>query len=114
MKETSIAMKAGMGWPGVRSSPGVRRRALVRSRRVTRGSSRSFLSDLSVAGVDGEDRLCAALQNAVGEASGGGSYVDAGEISEVDGPVGEGALEFEAAAADVFEIGAKEADNGVR
>ena len=42
MKETSIAMNGGVGVPGMRSSPGVRRRALVRSRRVTRGSSRSF------------------------------------------------------------------------
>jgi hypothetical protein len=72
-----------------------------------------FAGDLSVAGVDGEDRLCAALQHAVGEASGGGSYVDAGEIGEVDGPVREGALEFEAAAADVFEIGAEEANYGI-
>jgi hypothetical protein len=72
-----------------------------------------FVGDLAVAGVDCEDRLCAALQHAVGKASGRGAYVDAREIGEVDGPVGEGALELEAAATDVFEIGAKEADDGV-
>jgi len=69
-----------------------------------------LLGDLAVAGVYGEDRLCAVLQHAVGEASGGGSDVDAGEAGERDGPVGEGVLEFEAAAADVFEVGAQEAD----
>jgi len=73
-----------------------------------------FVSDLAVSGVDREDRLCAALQHAIGEASGGGADVDAGKIGEVDGPVGEGALELEAAAADVLEIGAEEADNGIR
>ena len=71
-----------------------------------------LLGDLAVAGVDGEDGCCAALEHAVGEAAGGGSDVDAGEAGEVDGPVGEGVLEFEAAAADVFEIGAEEADGG--
>jgi hypothetical protein len=53
------------------------------------------------------------LQHAVGEAAGGGSDVDAGEVGEVDGPVRESALEFEAAATDVFEIGAEEANDGV-
>lgn len=53
------------------------------------------------------------LQHAVGEAAGGGSDVDAGEAGERDGPVGEGVLEFEAAAADVFEVGAEEADGGI-
>jgi len=53
------------------------------------------------------------LEHAVGEAAGGGADVDAGEIGEVDGPVGEGALELEAAAADVFEIGTEEANDGV-
>ena len=72
-----------------------------------------LLGDLAVAGVDGQDGCGAALQHAVGEAAGGGSDVDAGEAGEVDGPVGEGVLEFEAAAADVFEIGAEEADGGV-
>jgi hypothetical protein len=72
-----------------------------------------LLSDLAVAGVDSQDRLRAVLQHAVGEASGGGADVDAGEAGEVDGPVFEGALEFEAAAADVLEVGAEEADDAV-
>jgi len=71
-----------------------------------------LLGDLTVAGVDGEDGLRAVLQHAVGEASGGGSDVDAGEAGEGDGPVGEGVLEFEAAAADVLEVGAEETDLG--
>ena len=54
----------------------------------------------------------AALEHAVGEAAGGGADVDAGEAGEVDGPVGEGVLELEAAAADVLEVGAEEADGG--
>ena len=72
-----------------------------------------LLGDLAVAGVDGEDGGGAALQHAVGEAAGGGADVDAGEAGEVDGPVGEGVLELEAAAADVFEVGAEEAEGGV-
>jgi hypothetical protein len=71
-----------------------------------------LLGDLAVAGVYGEDRLCAVLQHAVGEAAGGGSDVDAGEAGERDEPVGEGVLEFEAATADVLEVGAEEADLG--
>ena len=72
-----------------------------------------LLGDLAVAGVDRQDGLCAALQHAVGETAGGGTDVDAGETGEVDRPMGESVLEFEAAAADVFEIGAEEADGGV-
>jgi hypothetical protein len=72
-----------------------------------------LLGDLAVAGVDGEDGRGSALKHAVGEAAGGGSDVDGGEAGEVDGPVGEGALELEAAATDVFEIGAEETDDGV-
>ncbi len=72
-----------------------------------------LVRDLSVAGVDGEDGRGTALEHAVGEAAGGGSDVDAGEAGEVDGPVGEGALELEAASADVFEIGAEETNDGV-
>ena len=53
------------------------------------------------------------MEHAVGEAAGGGSDVDAGEVGEVDGPVRESAFEFEAAATDVFEIGAEEANDGV-
>jgi hypothetical protein len=72
-----------------------------------------FLGDLAVAGVDGKDGRGAMLQHAVGEAAGGGADVDAGNAGERDGPVGEGVLEFEAAAADVLEIGAEEADGCV-
>ncbi len=72
-----------------------------------------LVSDLAVAGVDGEDGRGAALEHAVGEAAGGGSDVNAGEAGEVDGPVGEGALKLEAASADVFEIGAEETNDGV-
>ena len=72
-----------------------------------------FVGDLSVAGIDCEDRSCAALQHAIGEAAGGGADVDAGEIGEVDAPMGEGALKLEAAAADVLEIGTEETDDGV-
>jgi len=72
-----------------------------------------LLSDLAVAGVNSQNRVCAGLEHAVGESTCGGSDVDAGEISEVDGPVGEGALELESAAADIFEIGAEEANGGV-
>ena len=53
------------------------------------------------------------MEHAVGEAASGGSYVDAGEVSEVEMPVGERVLELEAAAADVFEVGAEEADGSV-
>ncbi len=71
-----------------------------------------FLGDLAIAGVDGKDGSCAALEHAIGEAAGGGADVDAAEAGEIDGPVGEGVLEFEAAAADVLEVGAEEADGG--
>jgi len=76
------------------------------------GIAAELVGNLAVAGVDGEDCGGAALQHAVGEAAGGGADVDAGEVGEVDGPVGEGALELEAAAANVFEIGAEEANDG--
>ncbi len=72
-----------------------------------------LLGDLTVAGVDCQDGGGAALEHAVGEAAGGGSNVDAGEIREVDLPVGESSLKFEAATTDVFEIGAEEANDGV-
>lgn len=71
-----------------------------------------LLGDLTVAGVYGQHRLGSVLQHAVGEPAGGGSDVDAWEAGEVDRPVGEGVLEFEAAAADVFEVGTEEANGG--
>jgi hypothetical protein len=69
------------------------------------------LSNLAVAGIDGEDGGSSALEHAVGEASGGGSYVDAGEISEVDGPVSKGTLELETAATHIFEIRPEKANS---
>jgi hypothetical protein len=72
-----------------------------------------FLGDLAIAGVDGQDSGGTALEHAVGEAASGGSDVDAGEVGEVDGPVRESALELEAAAANVFEIGAEKANYSV-
>jgi hypothetical protein len=72
-----------------------------------------LLGYLAVAGVDCENRLRATLEHAVGEAARGGSDIDATEIGEVDVPVGERALEFEAAAADVFEIRAEETNDSV-
>jgi hypothetical protein len=82
---------------------------------LTQGDTRvvaKLLGNLAVAGVDGEDACGSALQHAVGEAAGRGSNVKAGEAGEIDGPVFEGALELEAAAADVFEIGAEETNDG--
>jgi hypothetical protein len=78
------------------------------------GVGSELLRDLAVAGVDGEDGGGSGLEHAIGEAAGGGADVDAGEVGEVEVPVGEGVLELEAAATDVFEIGAEETDNGVR
>lgn len=71
------------------------------------------LGDLAVAGVDGENGGGSALEHAVGEAPSRSSYVDAGESSEVDGPVSKGSLKFEAAAAHIFEIRPKEANDGL-
>ena len=68
--------------------------------------------DLAVAGVDGEDGGGAVLEEAVGEAAGGGSDVGAGEAFDGDVPGGEGGFEFEAAAGDVAEVVAEEADGG--
>ena len=51
------------------------------------------------------------MQHAVGEASGGGTYIDAGEAGEADRPIGKGVLQFEAAAADVLQVGAEETDD---
>ena len=44
--------------------------------------------DLAVAGVDGQDRGGAGLEEAVGEAAGGGADVGAGEAFYGDGPGG--------------------------
>ena len=68
--------------------------------------------DLSVAGVDGEDGGGSVLEHAVGEATGGGTDVGAGETLDGDGPGGEGGFELEASAGDVAEVVAEEADDG--
>jgi len=72
-----------------------------------------LFGDLAPTGVDGEDAGRAVLQHAVGEASGAGPDVDAGQVGEVDGPVAEGFFELETATADVAEIVAEEANGGV-
>ncbi len=80
---------------------------------IDAGIVAELLGDLAVAGVDGEDGLGAVREHAVGEAAGGGSDVDAGEVREVDAPVLERMFELEGTAADVFEVGAEEANGGV-
>jgi hypothetical protein len=72
-----------------------------------------LMGDLAVAGVHGEDGDGPALEHAVGEAASRCSDVRTREAGEFDGPVGEGALELETAAADVLEVGAEEANDGV-
>ena len=76
------------------------------------GIGAELVVDLAVAGVDGEDGGGAVLEHAVGEAAGGGSDVGAGEAGDGDGPGGEGGFELEAAAGDVAEVVAEEADDG--
>ena len=112
MKETSIARKTGAGASGDEEFAGGEEAGVGALAEGDAGVVAELLGDLAVAGVDGEDGGGAGLEHAVGEAAGGGSDVDAGEAGERDGPVGEGALELEAAAADVLEVGAEEADGG--
>ena len=77
------------------------------------GVGAELVVDLAVAGVDGEDGGGAVLEQAVGEAAGGGADVGAGEAFDGDAPGGERGFEFEAAAGDVAEVVAEEADGGV-
>ena len=77
------------------------------------GVAAERVGDLAVAGVDGKDAGRAVLEEAVGEASGGGADVQAGEVLDGDRPVGEGAFELQAAAADVAEVVAEQAEDGV-
>jgi len=72
-----------------------------------------FFGDLAVTRIDGEDGAGTVLQHTVGEAPGGGADVQAGAIGEVDRPVSERAFELEAAAADVAEVVAEQAQAGV-
>jgi hypothetical protein len=76
------------------------------------GVGAELVVDLAVAGVDGQYGGGAVLEEAVGEAAGGGADVGAGEGLDGDGPGGEGGFEFEAAAGDVAEVVAEEADDG--
>ena len=67
------------------------------------------VGNLSVTGVDGEDAGGSVLEHAVGEASGRRSDIETESAGEVDIPVIQRGFEFEAAAADVAEILAKQA-----
>ena len=77
------------------------------------GVAAKLEGDLAVAGVHGDDAGGAVLEEAVGEASGGGADVEANFSGDVDLPVGECVFEFEAAAAYVFQVFAEKADFGV-
>jgi hypothetical protein len=75
------------------------------------GVGAELVVDLAVAGVYGENRSRAVLEHAVGEAAGGGSDVGAGEAFDGDVPRCERGFELEAAAGDVAEVVAEEADD---
>ena len=96
-----MARNAGVGSDGVRFAGGEEAGVGALAQGDTRVVAK-LLGDLAIAGVDGEDAGGSALQHAVGEAAGGGSDIDTGEAGERDGPVFEGALELETAAADVL------------
>ena len=72
-----------------------------------------FHGDLSEAGVDGGYMGCAALQQAVGEAAGGGADVETCAVGYINFPVIKSRLELEAAAADIGHVIAEEADGGI-
>lgn len=59
------------------------------------------LVELGAADIDGEDRSGAALEEAIGEAAGGGAEVEAAKAGDIDFERGERGFEFVAAAADV-------------
>lgn len=77
------------------------------------GVDAQLVGDLTEAGVDGEDRGCAVLQHAVGEASGRSAHIGAGEAGHVDGPGFERVLQLEAAAAYVAQVLAEHADGDI-
>ncbi len=58
--------------------------------------------ELGAADIDSEDRDRAMLEEAIGEPSCGRAEVQAGEPGDIDGEVGEGVFELEAAATDVL------------
>ena len=97
MKETSIVASAGAKGRSAGSSS----RALRRSITVTRGSSRRRSVDLAVGDVDRGDPGGAALQQAVGEAAGGGADVEAVAPGGVDPERLERVLQLDPAAGDV-------------
>ena len=70
-------------------------------------------SDLPEAGVDSSDVRSAALQKAVGKATGRGADVEAGSACNVDSPVVECGLKLETAAANEGHVVAEEADGGI-
>jgi hypothetical protein len=76
------------------------------------GVGAELVVDLAVAGVNCEDGGGAGLEHAVGEASGGGSDIRAGEAFDADGPGVEGGFQLEASAGDVAGVVAEETDNG--
>ena len=68
---------------------------------------------LAIAGVDRDHARSAALQKAIGEASGRGAHVEAHQVIHVDAPVIERTLELESAAAYVLQIVAQQTQRGV-
>jgi hypothetical protein len=66
--------------------------------------------DLAVTGVYGDDAGGAMLQQAIGEASGGGSDIEANFSGDVDFPVCECMIQLQAAATYVFQVFAEEAN----
>ena len=73
--------------------------ALVLSKTVTRLVARDAVVKLAAAHVDGVDLGRAALEQAVGEAAGGGPHVEADEAGGIDAEVVERTFELESAAA---------------
>ncbi len=71
------------------------------------------LGNLAVAGVDGQYAVRAVLQQAIGEATGGRADVQAKSAAYLDGPVGQGRFQLEAAAAHVAHLAAQQADRRV-
>ena len=80
---------------------------------VNAGIIAELHGDLSEASVDGGDVCGATLQKAVSESTGGSADVEAGSAGDVDLPVIEGGLEFEATATDEGHVFAEKADGGV-
>ena len=69
------------------------------------GMGAEFPIHLVGADVEGVDEAGAALEEAIGEAAGGGADVEADFIVDVDFPVVEGSFDFQATAADEAGLG---------